>query len=432
MRTLTQHETYPVMQVKVTGESEHGKSTLVAQLLLELAAISKKTKYFVWPADGRAQDYTKLLGRENVLVPDANALDSKAVLEEVIAYAKTKEFKAVAGASVDTVTLLWDKAIRTDKGGATALSKAQVMGNVRAAIGEFIGANIPFFALTHIYPAATSATISNNTYRQEDRETLSVTEAGKLNRLTWLHLRCVRKGDPKDPESLRYGVIVTHSRYKTTNKVPFTLWDAEENRVNETPFVGMYDRLMQALFGSEAVEVVELEWVDYGAERPFPTPERAIQMGAYHFIESEEAPGMKFYAWGDPEAERIRKDGLPGSTGAFHRASAVYNLISPRGRVAKGTKPEMINKYRAKYPNISNAEEMAVAWKQEVEERCHVALAEFLAKAKAQADADVDAEIEAGEIEAGVAPREASAPPKLETFEPEPEEFGDTSTPVEF
>ena len=437
MKIAAEGSELPVMQARITGVSGSGKTTLVLAILHDLFVRNpgKNKRVAIWPADGRPWEYTTALGRENVLLPEANVLDTGAVLKELKDDEKKNAFKGIAiiGAVVDTVTTIWDKALTGEVGGAKALSKAQAMANVRAFLNHFGVAGIPFFTITHVYTAATKEGIAKNDYTGQSRETISETERAKVNRTTWLTLKCVRSGDPEDPNQdpakIKYSVVVLHCRYNNTkNKPPFTLVDLPENAVNGTPFKGMYDRIMKALFGGNEgeppIQPTELTWDDYGEEQGWPSPAAAIEAGAYHFITSEKAPGMKFYAWDDPDELITKKDGSTGNNGAIVRAGYVYDAIKGKG------KPETVAKMVAKYGKITTASAMAVAWKAEVEERCQANLEAYLADIAKEA-ADMEAEPDEPEGESLV--DEAPPPPAVDEgpFGPEDDEGPPEEEPEE-
>jgi len=298
---------YPTLRARLTGEAATGKTTLIMAIIKELAG--ENGVAYIWNTDSREEEYVWGLGEDNILMPVADPLDTRAVNAEIMEDFAKGVLKNVKVMALDNLTYIFKKALT--EGGQLALNKSKTMMNVRVALAQF---NVPVIAVSHIEIVGTK----DNLKATVAKDTVSDKEKNKMANIFNMDMHTVEKDGI-------YGVVIDRCRYFPRMK-PLVIWDKEG-----TMFEGFYSKIMKAVFGAdgmtqEEAEKIDPKFTDYGKGNPFPSVEYAVRFGAEYYAENKET-GVKYFAFGDPHEEVTKKNGDDGENGAYKHAQYAYNKV---------------------------------------------------------------------------------------------------------
>lgn len=316
---------FPIPYIHITGRPETGKTQLAISFSLWLRKLTGDSGCYVWPTDGREHEYADALGVGNVVAPEANPLDVSAVIEEIERDLRGKEiFKRVNFLSIDTLTHLYRAAATTNQlkamtgqGSSGHSLKAVVMMNVATLM---MMVNKPACIITHRYTAS-----KQKVEDKHQRESISELEEERLKLAFNIKVECFL--DEKG-----YGLIVHECRERPGLK-PFIIRDEPGGMFRTMP-----EKLMRALYETQAPAEEAKGWAEFGKEKPFPGTgdqfkKKAIQEMAEYFVEVD---GRRFYAFGDPHEVPTKRDGSPGINGAMNHAGNTYSQVAKKYKAGGG------------------------------------------------------------------------------------------------
>lgn len=98
----------------------------------------------------------------------------------------------------------------------------------------------------------------------------------------------------------------------------------------EGMFRDMPERIMRALYEAERPAEEPTGWAEFGLTKPFPDKDEQFKQNAVremmnYFVEVD---GQKFYAYGDPAATPVKKNGQNGINGAANHALNAYEKVA--------------------------------------------------------------------------------------------------------
>jgi len=326
---------WPEARIRLTGEAESGKTTFYIAMAKYLGGDT-----YIWNTDGRIQEARRALG-DTVYKPTASPLDVLAISAEVDADIKAGLFKTVNLFALDNLTQIFEKVTgisqvksmqkESNIGPAEKAAKMKVVRTILASLPD----HVHYVVLLHAYEAA-AGTSTEQLKNPVERDTISDTEDDRLRRLFNLHLKTLF-----DEKTGKYGVMVEEYRYRPGMKPLLVFWD------EAGMFEGMYERIMTKLCDEPVPAEEPKTWADFSEKHPFPNADIAIEMGTNFFVEI--SGGLRFYPFGDPNAEVTKKNGDPGTNGVLIHARGAYEKLK-RGEYEGFKKP-------------ATAGDMAVAWK---------------------------------------------------------------------
>jgi hypothetical protein len=308
---------YPKPLIECAGTPETGKTQLAISFALWLGKAMNKPHCYVWPTDGREHEYAEVLGDTNVQAPRANPLDVSEVQDEINADIRDRVFDRVALFSVDTVTHIYRNAahsnqlkMMTGKASSGHSLKAVTMMNV---VTIMMAVATPFMAIIHTYKASKK----DNLDHKEERDSISPTEEARWKLAFNLKLETFK-------DSKGYGVIIRECRDRPGMQ-PLMLRDKPGGMFRTMP-----ERIMKALYETQPPAEEAKGWADFGIGKPFPDTGEQFKQNAVREMVNYcvEVDGQKFYAFGDPTEQPVKKNGENGINGAQSYALNAYSKVA--------------------------------------------------------------------------------------------------------